>query len=97
MHKYQDFINEIVSATKELEQELHNRQKGIQGDGTVEQLDLFLRELVLLKETISENKLPPKKKRWLQVTWFITDSWRGDSATGNRLLAIANKYQDNLD
>jgi len=44
-YNLQDFILELNAIIPEIEQELANRKMGIAGDGTVEQLILFLDEL----------------------------------------------------
>lgn len=96
MQSHSDFIKEIESVATEVEQELKKRQEGSKGDGTIGQLTLALSELKKLKNMVLSDKLPPKEKRWLEITWFITDSWGDNSALGHKLLVIADKYKAHL-
>jgi hypothetical protein len=97
MPDHPEFIQEIAAAIKELKQELNNRQHGIPGEGTVAQLGIIIRELILLENSIKIGDLPPKNKRDLSLTWFIKDSWSDSSVLGDKLLSLAHKYKHDLD
>ena len=92
----QDFILELNAIIPELEQELADRRKGIAGDGTVEQLILFIDEMKKMQSMAISNNLPPKVQRHTAFTWYITDSWSHNSQLGNKLCALADKYKRKL-
>lgn len=95
-YNLQDFVLELNAIIPELEKELANRKMGIAGDGTVEQLILFIDEIKKLQSMAASNNLPPKAQRHTAFTWYITDSWGHDSQLGNKLCALADKYQRKL-
>ena len=92
----EEFLQEIEILIKELEQELTNRKSGIIGEGTVEQLELFIEELKKIQNMVMTNSLPPKGQRYTAFTWYITDSWSNNSQLGNKLCALADKYKRKL-
>ena len=95
-YNLQDFILELNAMILELEHELVNRKMGIAGDGTVEQLTLFIDELKKMQSMAVVNNLPPKAQRHTAFTWYITDSWQHSSQLGNKLCSIADKYKRRL-
>jgi hypothetical protein len=95
-YELQNFVKELDSIILELEHELVNREKGIPGDGTVEQLILFIDELKKIRDMAILNSLPPKKQRRTAFSWHIVDSWNHDSQLGDRLCEIADKYKRKL-
>jgi hypothetical protein len=97
MQKYNDFLKELETIKQDVEKALSERKMGMQGDGNIGQLELALNELNTIKDLIDKDKLPPKGKRWLEISWFITDSWRDDSILGNKILRLTNIYQDKLE
>lgn len=95
-YNLQDFILELNAIIPELEKELANRKMGIAGDGTVEQLILFIDEIIKIYIIAVSNNLPPKAQRQTAFTWYITDSWSHNSQLGNKLCALADKYKKRL-
>jgi hypothetical protein len=92
-----EFLKEIEAAIQELKAELEKRKNGIDGDGTVFQLESFIKELIWLYNDIKIDNLPPKKQRDLSLAWFITNVWRDDSPLGRKLTSIIKKYKFDLD
>lgn len=92
-----DFVTEIDALFSEVEQELANRMKGIEGDGTIEQLVLIINEMKQIRKLAASNKLPPIGERYTAFTWYIVDSWNNDSILGERLCELANNYRKKLD
>jgi hypothetical protein len=97
MQKYNDFLKELESIKQDVEKALSERKIGIQGDGSVKQLEAALSELQTIKYYVINDKLPPKGRRHLEIAWHITDSWRDDSILGDKILRLVNIYQDKLE
>ncbi|MBA2133696.1 hypothetical protein [Capillibacterium thermochitinicola] len=96
-YNLQDFILELNTIIPEIERELTNRKMGIAGDGTVEQLTLFIDELKKIQSMAVSNNLPSKEHRYTAFTWYITDSWYQNSQLGKKLCELADKYKRKLE
>ena len=62
MYNLQDFILELNAIIPELEKELTNRKIGIAGDCTVEQLILFIDEIIMIYSMAISKICRPKRK-----------------------------------
>jgi len=96
VYDLQVFLEEIKSVQIELDRELSNRRIGIDGDGTIEQLEASIDELKHIENMAIYNTLPPKEQRHTAFTWYITDSWNHGSELGNKLCGFADKYKRKL-
>jgi hypothetical protein len=91
-----DFIRDINEIISEIEKEVLNRKKGIQGDGSVQQLEFIKDELEQIKNIALTNNLPPKEKRYTAFSRYVVDEWDTKSILGQRLCELADKYKRKL-
>ncbi len=91
-----DFIREINAIIPELEIELLVRKNGIQGNGSVQQLEYIRDELEQLKSYALTNNLPSKEKRYTAFSRYVVDEWDVTSILGQRLCDLADKYKRKL-
>lgn len=93
MGVYSNFIDEISQVIVEIKNAFDQRQTGISGDGTLEELERFLQNLERLKNEVESGDLPPKSSRTSSMGWFITDTWSLSSPLGEKIIKIENKYK----
>lgn len=87
------FIEEISQVIGEVRNALTQRQRGIPGDGTVEELERFLKNLEQMKNEAESSNLPPKSNRISSMGWFITDTWPLLSPLGEKIINIEQRYK----
>ncbi len=95
-YNIQNFISEISIVISEVEKELLNRKKGIQGDGNYQQLEFIKTELVQIRNQAQTNTLLPRDKRYTAFSRYVVDEWDTGSVLGRKLCDLANKYKKKL-
>ncbi|BBW96525.1 hypothetical protein ACPVTF_07695 [Geobacillus icigianus] len=95
-YQVNDLIRDIDSIIPEVEKELLNRKNGIEGDGSVQQLELIKKELEQIKSYALTNNLPSKEKRFTSFSRYVIDEWSYNSTLGQRLCELADKYKRKL-
>ncbi len=79
------------------ERHLIDRQNGISGPGTPEDLQEILNELRNITQVIQSGNIPPKGSRWVAYPLtIITDTWEHGTILGEKLCDLADKYQRKL-
>lgn len=77
----------------ELETKLKQRINGVQGDGSIKQLQLIRDELYQILEYAKLDEIPPKAMRYVAFSRFIVDEWSMDSSLGKKLCTLADRYK----
>jgi len=88
-----DFLREVRSLLQEVNQQLQQRQAGIAGAGTTDELQYIQAELSNLETLATSNALPPPGSRWLGATRIVTDTWPHNSQLGDRICRLADLYK----
>lgn len=88
-----DLVNELQVLIPDLEEELKQRINGVQGDGSVMQLELILKELIQMLEFAKLDEIPLKGMRYTAFSRFVVDEWSIDSTLGKRLCTLAGRYK----
>jgi hypothetical protein len=91
-----NFIGDMNAIIPELEVEIQNRKSGIQGDGSVQQLEFIRAELEQIKNLALSDNLPSKEKRFTAFSRYVVDEWDVKSILGQRLCDLADKYKRKL-
>jgi hypothetical protein len=94
MINHNKFIKEIKQTIDEVKIVLEKRQKGIQGDGSIDQLQMILQNLERIMYEVISGNVPPKINRMSSMGWFITDSWSLSSPLGEKIIEIEHKYKE---
>lgn len=76
-----------------LDRALHERQQGINGDGTAVQLQAMTAELRQLQQTLAQNPLPPREERRLRSAAIVIDSWSYQSSLGRAVTGFSLLYE----
>jgi len=87
----------IKTALRELEQELARHRKGEGAIGNIAQLQAIQKSLIIMKEDLESNALPPKEDRGQRgFARIILDSWPipDKHHLGEILCAAENAYRD---
>lgn len=88
-----DLIRDIDAIIPEIEREELNRKNGIEGDGSIQQLEFIRDELEQIKDYALANNLPSKEKRYTAFSRYVVDEWDAKSNLGQRLCELADKYK----
>lgn len=88
-----DLVEELIVLIPEVEMALKQRGNGVQGDGSIRQLELICDELKQILEYAKSDGIPPKGMRFTAFSRFIVDEWALDSLLGKRLCTLADKYK----
>lgn len=91
-----DFLREIRNLLQEVNEQLEQRQAGIPGGGTVDELLYIQEELSNLERLAASDTLPPIGSRWLVASRLVTDSWPNDSQLGEHICRLADLYRRRL-
>jgi hypothetical protein len=87
------FLVELRGVAASLRSELLQRQQGVPGPGTIDELQAMLRELSEVEGRVMTDSLPPPEQRWLAGSRIVTDTWPNDSELGDRICKLANLYR----
>jgi len=99
MYTKQRFICDLEEIIAICERELEERKQGIEGHGSVEELEgFFIPEFTRLLEQAKTDTLPPKGKRWLSSAGLADDHWDFEytSVLQEKLFILDNKYRYKL-
>src|SRR5262245_37649920 len=88
-----DFLREVRSLLQEVNQQLEQRQAGIPGSGSADELRDIHGELSNLETLAATEALPPIGSRWLAAARIVTDSWPHDSQLGEHICRLADLYR----
>jgi hypothetical protein len=92
----QQFLVELRPVLQQVTFELHQRQSGIPGVGTIGELQFIQNELSAVESKAVAGTLPPVGERWLASARVVTDTWPNDSPLGTEICALATKYRRQL-
>lgn len=95
-YQLNDLIGDINAIIPQIEVEILNRKKGIQGDGSVLQLEFIRDELKQIKNFALTNNIPIKEKRYTAFSRYVVDEWDTKSILGKLLCELADKYKRKL-
>ena len=88
-----EFLKEIEETIVQVKQALEAREKGVPGDGTVEELQKIKLNLERMRDEVASDTLPSKANRVSSMGWIITDTWSLRSLLGDRIIGVEHKYR----
>lgn len=89
----QDFRAYVLDVLREVEDELTRRRAGVDGTGTLEELEQSVDELSSLVNQLEMDQLPPVAERELVSAWFALHTWPAQDQLGERICKISQIYK----
>lgn len=87
-----DFLREVRALLQEVNQQLVQRQAGILGAGTVDELHSIQKELSNLEALAASDALPSVGSRWLGASRIVLDTWPFGTQLGEHIQRLADLY-----
>lgn len=69
------FKNKIIKTISLCKEELANREKGVAGESTIEELNIVITDLNELLERVNNHQYPPQKDRYLLSFAYAFKVW----------------------
>jgi hypothetical protein len=85
---YPELLLLVEDVRTEVEERLEDRQAGLEGVGTVAELESMQRELVELEGWLIGKNLPPQDQRHLRAAYIVVDAWPADDRLGERICTV---------
>lgn len=94
--KLSEFNIEIDKVLVQVIDQLHRRQIGLPGPGTIEELDFIAQELTSLSESVMRGEILPTDRRWLSSAQIVTGTWDYDEQLGEEICRIDYLHRHEL-